>query len=104
MDDIKRFLLRLPVDLYEKLELQAVELNMSLNRMMVDRLKDSLGVVPVSHRAVDKTRKAAAILPDTIAASDLPTPDKKPCIRCGEKKDVVRWGNGHRCTSCALNF
>ncbi len=104
MGDIKRFLLRLPTDLYEKLELQAVQLNVSLNRLIVDRLRDSLGVLPVSHRAIESTRREAATHPNTMTASDLQTPDKNPCIRCGEKKDVVKWGSGHRCTSCAVNF
>lgn len=104
MGDIKRFLLRLPGDLYEKLELQAKQVNVSLNRLMVDRLKESLGVIPVSRKAIEGTRKSAASLPNTMTASDLPKPDKKPCIRCGEKKDVVRWGSSYRCTSCAVNF
>ena len=72
MGDIKKFLLRLPCDIYEALELQAVELNTSMNKLIVERLRAPMATVPTFMRAAERTRKIAATLPNTFAGCDIP--------------------------------
>ncbi len=43
MSDIKSFALRIPKDLYQSLELEALTLNTSVNRLIVGRLEDARG-------------------------------------------------------------
>lgn len=74
MSDIKQFPLRLPIALYESIEMQAVQLNMSVNKLIVERLSDSSGQTPKSMKSIEATRKVASTLPNTFAGSDLPTP------------------------------
>lgn len=93
MDDIKKFLLRIPSGIYEALEVQSVALNTSLNKLMVEKLRESLGTVPVYQKAVERTRKIAAALPNTFAGSDIPSPAQKSkgCPECGSLAGHQKW-------------
>lgn len=81
MSDIKQFALRLPVELYGRLERESVALNMSVNRLIVDRLSDSAGQVPKSMQAAERTREIASHFQATISGADLPprVHDKATC-------------------------
>ena len=74
MSDIKQFPLRLPIALYESIEMQAIQLNMSVNKLIVAMLSDSSGKTPTNMKSIEATRRVAATLPNTFAAPDLPTP------------------------------
>ena len=93
MSDITRFLLRLPSETYEALQLQAAQLNTSLNKLIVERLKEPMTVAPKFMQAAERTRKIAAILPNTFAGCDVPAPTTRPehaancrCYRCAPPK------------------
>jgi len=102
MSDIRKFLLRMPVEVYESLKRESAALNTSLNKLIVERLKYGLTTEPKYLQAAERTRAIAAKLPNTFAGCDVPAPSRLPCPTCAGP--TIAWGNARRCQDCKANY
>ena len=83
----------MPVSVYESLELSALQLNMSVNNLILSRIADNQGQTPKRMEAAERTRKIAASFPGVVAGCDIPPRVAKPagCPECGSLSGHQKW-------------